>query len=174
KIEALNDNKDRFLIGAFTAMRYGDYSGLENLKHTDKFITKRTKKTGIKVVIPMHWVIREILIRRKNILPVAVSNQKLNDALKELGQLADFTGKVEITVTRGGKQETIRRPKYELITTHTARRSGCTNMYLAGIDIYTIMGFSGHTTEKSFRKYIKIKQEENAQRFLEHPFFKKS
>jgi predicted metal-dependent RNase len=154
-------------------MRYGDYSGLENLKHTDKFITKRTKKTGAKVVIPMHWVIREILERRGNMLPKAVSNQKLNDALKELGQLADITDEIELTVTRAGKQVTTRRPKYELMTTHTARRSGCTNMYLAGIDIYTIMGFSGHTTEKSFRKYIKIKQEENAQRFLEHPFFKK-
>ena len=174
KIEALNDNKDRFLIGAFTAMRYGDYSGLENLKHSDKFITKRTQKTGAKVVIPMHWVIREILERRDNVLPKAVSNQKLNDALKELGRLADLTDEVEITVTRGGKRVTTRRPKYELISTHTARRSGCTNMYLAGIDIYTIMGFSGHTTEKSFRKYIKIKQEENAQRFVEHPFFNKS
>jgi hypothetical protein len=173
KINALNDNKDRFLIGAFTAMRFGDYSGLENLKSTDKFITKRTKKTGAKVVIPMHWVIREILDRRGNLLPKPVSNQKLNDALKELGQLADINDEVELTVTRGGKQVTTRRPKYELITTHTARRSGCTNMYLAGIDIYTIMGFSGHTTEKSFRKYIKIKQEENAQRFVEHPFFKK-
>jgi hypothetical protein len=173
KITALNDNKDRFLIGAFTAMRYGDYSGLENLKHTDKFITKRTQKTGAKVVIPMHWVIREILERRKDVLPAAVSNQKLNDALKELGRLADLTEEVELTITRGGKRVTTRRPKYELISTHTARRSGCTNMYLAGIDIYTIMGFSGHTTEKSFRKYIKIKQEENAQRFIEHPFFNK-
>jgi hypothetical protein len=173
KIDSLNDNKDRFLIGAFTAMRFGDYSGLENLKSTDPFIAKRTKKTGAKVVIPMHWVIREILERRGNLLPKPVSNQQLNDALKELGQLADINDEVELTVTRGGKQVTTRRPKYELITSHTARRSGCTNMYLAGIDIYTIMGFSGHTNEKSFRKYIKIKQEENAQRFVEHPFFNK-
>jgi NACalpha-BTF3-like transcription factor len=121
----------------------------------------------------MHWVIREILERRDNVLPEAVSNQKLNDALKELGKLADITEEVEVTITRGDRRVTVRRPKYALMTTHTARRSGCTNMYLAGIDIYTIMGFSGHTTEKSFRRYIKIKQEENAQRFLEHPFFKK-
>jgi hypothetical protein len=162
KIDALNDNiiNDCFLISAFTAMHYGDCSGIENLKHTDK--TKRTKKIGAKAVIPMHRVISEILERRDNVLPKAVSNQKLNNALKELGPLDDITGEVEITVTHGGKQITTRRPKYELITTHTARSSGCTNMYLAGIEIYTIMGFPGHTTEKSFRKYIKIKQEENA------------
>jgi hypothetical protein len=174
KIESLSDNKDRFLIGAFTAMRFGDYSGLDNLKSTDKTISKRTKKTGVKVIIPMHWVIREILERRGNKLPAPISNNKLNYALKELGQLADLTDDVELTVTRGGSQVTARYKKYELLSTHTARRSGCTNMYLAGIDIYTVMGFSGHTTEKSFRKYIKINQEENAKRFIDHPFFNKN
>ncbi|MDR2653186.1 MAG: site-specific integrase [Prevotellaceae bacterium] len=173
KIAELNDNKDRFLIGAFTAMRYGDYSGIENLKSTDKFISKRTQKTGIKVIIPMHWIIREILEHRNNVLPEFVSNRDLNKDLKLLGKLADINDDVTTTITRGGKKITEAHKKYELIQTHTARRSGCTNMYLAGIDIYTIMGFSGHTTESSFRKYIKIKQEENAQRFVNHPFFKK-
>jgi hypothetical protein len=171
RIAELNDNKDRFLIGAFTAMRYGDYSGIENLKSTDKFISKRTKKTGIKVIIPMHWVIREILERRNDVLPAFVSNSDLNNDLKILGKLADIDNDITVTITRGGKQITETYRKYELIKTHTARRSGCTNMYIAGIDIYTIMGFSGHTTESSFRKYIKIRQEENAQRFVNHPFF---
>ena len=173
RIQSLIDNKDRFLIGAFTAMRFGDYSGLSELRSTDQFISKRTSKTGAKVIIPMHWVIKEILERRDNRLPAPISNQKLNDALKELGKLAGFDDIIEQTVTRGGRKETTRRAKWELFCTHTARRSGCTNMYLAGIDIYTIMGFSGHTTERSFRKYIKIKQEENAKRFVDHPFFNK-
>ncbi|MDR1347345.1 MAG: site-specific integrase [Prevotellaceae bacterium] len=173
KIAELNDNKDRFLIGAFTAMRYGDYSGIENLKSTDKFISKRTQKTGIKVIIPMHRIIREILERRNNILPEFVSNSDLNKDLKLLGKLADINDDFTKTITRGGKRITEVHKKYELMQTHTARRSGCTNMYLAGIDIYTIMGFSGHTTESSFRKYIKIRQEENAQRFVNHPFFNK-
>jgi hypothetical protein len=173
KISSLINNKDRFLIGAFTSMRYGDYSGIENIKSTDKFIAKRTKKTGARVVIPMHWIIREILERRNNVLPNQVSNLKLNEELKELGKLAGINSDVERTITRGGRQITTAYKKYELMSTHTARRSGCTNMYLAGIDIYTIMGFSGHTSEKSFRNYIKIKQEENARRFVNHPFFKK-
>lgn len=173
RITELNNNKDRFLIGAFTAMRYGDYSGIENLKATDGFISKRTQKTGIRVVIPMHWIIRDILEKRNNILPAFVSNRELNKDLKLLGQLADIDEEITVTITRGGKYETTTYKKYELIQTHTARRSGCTNMYLAGIDIYTIMGFSGHTTEKSFRTYIKIKQEENAKRYENHPFFRK-
>jgi hypothetical protein len=171
KIAELNNSRDMFLIGAFTAMRYGDYSGIENLKSTDKFIVKRTKKTGVKVIIPLHWIIREIMEQRNNVLPAFTDNRDLNRTLKILGKLADIDDDIEITKTRGGKRMSTVHKKYELMQTHTARRSGCTNMYIAGIDIYTIMGFSGHTSESSFRKYIKIKQEENAQRFVGHPFF---
>ena len=53
--------------------------------------------------------------------------------------------------------------KWEKVTTHTARRSFCTNMYLIGVPIPTIMAISGHKTEKSFRMYIKASREEHAQ-----------
>ena len=53
--------------------------------------------------------------------------------------------------------------KYEFIMTHTARRSFCTNMYLMGVPVLTIMAISGHKTEKSFRAYIKATGEEHAQ-----------
>ena len=55
---------------------------------------------------------------------------------------------------------TKRVPKYQLIKTHTARRSFCTNAYKAGMDCLDIMALSGHTTEKSFLRYIKVTQEE--------------
>jgi integrase len=53
-------------------------------------------------------------------------------------------------------------PKYDLITTHTARRSFATNLFLSGFPAISIMKITGHKTEKSFMKYIKISQEENA------------
>lgn len=173
KVQFLIDSKDVFLVGAFTAMRFGDYGSLENVRSTDMLISKRTQKTGAKVVIPMHWVVREILERRGNKLPRMVNNKSINRALKELGKLARLDEPVEKTITRGGKKVTSVHKKYELIGSHTARRSGCTNMYLSGIDIYTIMGFSGHKTVSSFQKYIRIRQEENARRYAEHPFFVK-
>ncbi len=173
KIESLTDARDRFLIGAFTAMRFSDYGDIDGLKSTDDFISKRTEKTGTKVVIPMHHVIREILERRNNQLPRPITNQKLNDSLKELGRLAGINENVDITMTKGGMRVTETFKKWELITTHTARRSGCTNMYLAGIDAIAIMGFSGHRTVKSFMKYIRVKQEQNAIRLKDHDFFKK-
>ena len=46
--------------------------------------------------------------------------------------------------------------------THTARRSGATNMYLAGIPTIAIMKVTGHKTEREFMKYIKITEEQTA------------
>jgi len=50
RIQSLIDNRDRFLIGAFTAMRFGDYSGLSELRSTDQFISKRTSKTVFNII----------------------------------------------------------------------------------------------------------------------------
>ena len=153
-------------------MRFSDYSTLKGLTDKDEYITRISEKTGIKTIIPMHPVIREILIRRNNILPPAISNQKMNKQLKVLGELAGITDDVEITTTKvTGKIRGIFK-KYELITTHTARRSGCTNMYLSGIDVIDIMSFSGHKTTKSFMKYIKASQQQIAEKVKDHPFFK--
>ena len=63
------------------------------------------------------------------------------------------------------------RSKHELIQTHTARRSFCTNAYLQGLDTLDIMAISGHKTETSFLKYIKVTREQRAKRIASHPFF---
>ena len=65
-----------------------------------------------------------------------------------------------------------KRPKYEMIKTHTARRSFCTNAYLSGMDTLEIMALSGHKTETNFMKYIKVTARERAKRIAEHKFFK--
>jgi hypothetical protein len=63
-------------------------------------------------------------------------------------------------------------PKHDLIVTHTARRSFCTNAYLAGVDKLDIMAISTHKTESSFMKYIKVTKQQHADRLAAHPFFK--
>jgi site-specific recombinase XerD len=61
--------------------------------------------------------------------------------------------------------------KYELISTHTARRSFATNAYKAGVPTLSIMKITGHTKESTFLKYIKVSAEENADMLKNHPFF---
>lgn len=85
--------------------------------------------------------------------------------------MAGITEAVNINQTRGGLvvQKTV--PKKDLIKTHTARRSGCTNMYLAGIPTLDIMKISGHRTEREFLGYIKVSKEETAATLSLHPYF---
>src|SRR5690606_37209933 len=97
-------------------------------------------------------------------LPHVISNQKLNVYLKELGELVGFDEIISITKTVGGMASHKSYKKFELLTTHTARRSLATNQYLRAIPSRLIMMITGHKTEKSFLKYIKVSAEQEAER----------
>lgn len=166
--------RDLFIIGCYTGLRFSDLSQLrnENLIDNQTKIKIKTVKTGEIVVIPLHKHVRQILEKYDGIPPQVISNQKMNDYLKELGKEADLTDDILINITKGGKKQGEIFKKYELITAHTARRSFATNAYLNDIPSISIMKITGHSTEKAFLTYIKISQEDNANKLINHPFFK--
>lgn len=170
-LESLNEERDRFLFGCFTALRHSDYSRLDALHFKDDIIRIWTVKKDKKVFIPMHHLLRKLLKRRNNILPAPISDQKHNDQIKVIGKLAGINEEVIITKTRGGKRVEIVKPKYKFITSHTARRSGATNMYLAGIDLKFIQDILGHSKIEQTISYIKVSAEDNAKRLINHPYF---
>jgi integrase len=172
KDKQLESIRDLFIIGCYTGLRFSDFSELktENIIDGNK-IKIRTNKTNDVVIIPLHRFIREILKRNNNIIPKAMSNPKMNFYLKHIGSLAKINDVVEFTITKGGKLQKTSKEKCRFICTHTARRSFATNLYLAGVPSITIMKITGHQTEKSFLRYIRISQEENANKLLDHPFF---
>ena len=167
--------RDLFIIGCYTGLRFSDLSQIkpENFIKNGTQLKIRTVKTGETVVIPIHWMIKEILEKYNGQLPRTISNQKMNDYLKELGQKAEFADKIQLNKTQGGKRVTEIKEKWQLITVHTARRSFATNMFIAGVPTISIMKITGHRTERAFMKYIKISQEQNADKLSEHPFFNK-
>ena len=73
--------------------------------------------------------------------------------------------------TSGGIRKEITREKCDMVTSHTARRSFATNAYRAGIPSLSIMQITGHSTESSFMKYIRVSKEENAISLSKHSFF---
>jgi integrase len=131
----------------------------------------QTQKTGVIVVIPLHRYVKEIIDKYEGVPPQNISNQKMNGYLKELGQEAKIKDGTLISLTKGGNRQSIVHEKWKLITTHTARRSFASNAYLAGVPAISLMKITGHHTEKSFLKYIKISQEDNANKLINHPFF---
>ena len=74
--------------------------------------------------------------------------------------IAKINENVIYSRTEGGRRVEYSQPKYELITTHTARRSFASNLLGRGIPKQFIMAVTGHTTEKSFNKYTQAIQKD--------------
>jgi integrase len=172
--EELCKARDLFVIGCYTGLRFSDLSKLDEKNLIDKAtkIKILTQKTAELVIIPLHTYIREILKKYGGKIPEVISNQKMNEHLKDIGKRAKITEKITLHFTKGGEKQSETFLKHDLITVHTARRSFATNAYLSDIPSISIMKITGHRTERAFLTYIKITQEENANKLLHHPFFK--
>jgi integrase len=167
--------RDIFLIGCYTGQRVSDYNGLTcedivTIKDIRYFEIKQ-KKTQRTVHCPLTKEINEILSRYNGCPPKKVPEQKINEYIKDIGQMVGIDEKVYIMEIIEGK--IVKKPisKYKLIGTHTARRSFCTNMYRKKMPVYDIMLFSGHTTEKEFYKYIRISKQDRATQIANSGFF---
>lgn len=165
--------RDLFLIGAYTGLRFSDFSDLrpENITHNGRILTRKAVKTNGRVSIPLNGNVLAMLAKYDGVPPRTITNQKMNDYLKELCRLAGLVERVEVSRTSGGKRQTRYLDKCELVTTHTARRSFATNAYLAGVPTVAIMKCTGHKSEAVFLRYIKVSPEQNALMLLEHPHF---
>ena len=164
--------RDRFLVGCFTALRLSDYSKLTSKNIVGGNIVIKTRKTGANVVIPIHPIVQQVLERNKGEFPPLPSPQSFGATIKRVCRKAGINTDILYERTIGTKIVRKRVKKYTLVSSHTARRTGATNMYLAGIPTFRIMLLTGHTTEQSFFRYIRIEKEENAKTLSEHPFFK--
>lgn len=164
--EKLLNVRNWFIIGCWTGLRISDWGRVKNIdKDIIEITPLKTKFTsGVSVSIPIHPQVKSIIERHG--MPYKISSQRYNDYIKDLFEEAKITNKVY-----GSKREKLKSvgmfPKNELISSHTCRRSFATNSYLMGLDTLTISQITGHTTEKSFLKYIKVTPKQHAKRVLD-------
>lgn len=165
--------RDIFLVGCCTALRYSDYTRLSEENFQQGCIQILTRKTDTKVTIPIHYIVADIISRNKGytFLKYQKSQQNFNCIVKRICKKAGITNKILVERTEGFKKVKRTYKKYELVSSHTARRSGATNMYLAGIPVFRIMLITGHKTQAAFFLYIRIDKHENALELKNHPFF---
>ena len=166
--------RDLFIVGCLTGMRYSDYSTLTSDNIQKDIIIKKTKKTGVTVHVPVHSYIKELLEKYNGELPKDISIQHFNRSIKTICKKIGLTDKVVFTRTVGHNVVTDTYEMWQVISSHTARRSVATNMYNSGrMKTLQIMLITGHTTEKNFFRYIKIGREENAKNISTDLFFRK-
>lgn len=163
-----------FVVGCLTALRYSDYSTLTKDNYQNGYIVKRTKKTNVDVKIPAHDYVKEIFAKYNGSIPCGLCIQYFNKYLKVIMREIGLNDKVTYSFTKGGKLQTVTREKWELISSHTARRSAATNMYLTGrMKTLEIMKLTGHRTEQNFFRYIRLTGDDMARAISGDMYFRK-
>jgi|TARA_R110002050_G_scaffold290419_1_gene444114 integrase len=169
--------RDLFLIGAYTGLRVSDFNNLNenNIFTNNGILFLRIKpKKDIKdkeVIIPLRPEVKAIFKKHNNKPPKTMPDQHINYKIKDVCESAGIDETVYKEQTRSGEKVKIKKLKFEMVKTHTARRSFCTNAYLSGMPAIDIMQISGHSSEKTFLNYIKADALQKAVKISAHPFF---
>jgi integrase len=160
--ERLGEIRDLFIVQCWTGLRISDLSRLERGNIKNGLLTIKTKKTKESVVIPVTEELQEVLNKYPERLPEPPSSQHFNRQLKIICKLAGIDEPTMAETKRNGMTVIAPVPKYELVTSHTGRRSFATNLYRRGIPSSQLMFLTGHKTEAAFMKYIKVSKVDNA------------
>lgn len=158
--------RDIFMVGVYTAQRVSDYNNIapENIvtgPDGEAIIRLRQKKTGTLLSIPVKDELKQILIKYDYKIP-HMTEQSINSCIKEVAKAAGIDSPVSVETTSGGVLRQEIRPKYSMVQSHTARRTGATLMYLAGMDVFNICAVTGHSSIAMLKKYIKADEIDRA------------
>ena len=160
--QALERVRDVFLFQCFTGLRYSDVFNLRRSDIKGDHIEVTTVKTSDSLIIELNDHSRAILEKYKDVefendkaLPV-ITNQKMNDYLKELAELAEINEPVRQTYYKGNERIDEVTPKYALLGTHAGRRTFICNTLALGIPPQVVMKWTGHSDYKAMKPYIDI------------------
>jgi site-specific recombinase XerD len=148
--------KDVFCLGCFTGLRFSDLAELKETNIKEDYIELKTIKTRASLRIPLNKYAKEILKKYDNKAPRVLTNQKMNEYLKEIGQLAEINEQIVLTQYKGAEKLEKKEPKYNFISSHTARRTFVTLSLEKGMRPEVVMSITGHKDYKTFNKYIKL------------------
>lgn len=160
--QALERVRDVFLFQCFTGLRYSDVFNLRRSDIKDDHIEVTTVKTSDSLIIELNNHSKAILDKYKDVafeddkvLPV-ITNQKMNDYLKELAELAGIDEPIRQTYYKGNERIDDVTPKYALLGTHAGRRTFICNALALGIPPQVVMKWTGHSDYKAMKPYIDI------------------
>ena len=168
------DARDIFMVGVYCAGQFQDYAMLseDNISGDGK-LRYAQRKTGQSVVIPCSPRIKEVFDRHGGRCP-AITEQEVNRHIKAVCKAigGPFSDMVEIRTSKGSEIIVEKKRRYELVSCHTARRSGASLLYKSGVPIRVCRFLTGHTTDSMFLNYVKISKEEGADILATSAFFR--
>ena len=167
KIEKLKDLtselelvRDVFIFNCFTGVRVGDLVRLtsDNIDGNYELLIHEAHKTGIKVIQPLNkkaiQLIKKYHGKYPTLMPFIWLN-KYNAGIREIAEIAGIDAKV--IKFENGKPK--KKPKYELMSSHTARKTFIVNALELGVDPIRVMAWVGHQNWSSFQHYRTTREE---------------
>lgn len=153
--------RDCFIVGVYCAGRFQDYSRLSEDNIVDGKLRYVQRKTGETVIIPCSPRIREVFKRNGGRVPKITEQEvgrEIKKICKDIG--GSFNEVVEIHKTRGSRSFVEAHARHELVSTHTARRTGASILYKSGVPARLCRFLTGHTTDSMFLNYVKVTKDE--------------
>ena len=154
--------RDVFLFCCYSGLRYSDVYNLRRSDIKPDHIEVTTIKTADSLIIDLNDHSKALLEKYKDLhfedhkaLPV-ISNQRMNDYLKELAELAGIDDPVRETYYKGNERIDTVTPKYALLGTHAGRRTFICNALSLGIPAHVVMKWTGHSDYKAMKPYIDV------------------
>lgn len=156
--------RDMFCFMAFTSLRYSDFSRLKVSDVYDDHIELYTEKTDVMLSIPLISYAKALVEKYKGMgknglmFPV-ISNQKLNDYIKEAAQEVGLDRQVvQVSYSGNTKHETVDK-LCDILSCHDARRTFVCNSIHLGIPQSVVMKCTGHSDFRAMRPYIEVADE---------------
>ena len=158
----LDPVRDIFLFCCFSSLRHSDAYNLRRSDIKGDHMDVTTIKTADSVSIELNDTTKAILAKYKDVpfpgdraLP-PYTNQAMNRSLKDLCQLAEINEPIRITTFKGNVRKDTVHPKWELVGTHTGRRTFIVHALSLGIAPNVVMKWTGHSDYKAMKPYIDI------------------
>jgi integrase len=167
----LDTIRDWFVIDCYTGLRISDLQVLGKQNYANGMITISNKKTGEKVVVPVHPAVKKIRTKH-NGFPPPVTDFQINRYIKSIARSAKIDKDVLTSITKGGVQVNEYKKKHDLVTCHTARRSFITNLLKSGVSETLVMKLTGIKAYQTMKRYNKMTADEAAEVMKGHEFFK--
>jgi len=150
----LEQVRDLFLVACYTGQRFSDLNKINQSNIIDNnYISIRQQKTNEPLTLPLLDSVRIILEKYDYKLP-KISNVKYNEYIKEVAGKCESLKQVYST-----ENDT---PRFQMVSSHTARRTFVTLNYGKGVDLDTLKLGTGHKQTKTLQKYIKMNDKQKA------------
>lgn len=151
--EELDKVRDLFLFCCMTGMRFSDALKFNSGNVDGDRIVFTTQKTNDTLTIPLNLTLQALIDKYGGIMP-KMDIQPYNRHLKTICRMAGIDTPIKNVHYRGNKRIEETKPKYDMISSHSARKSFVSNSLMVGTPISVVMSMTGHKSFQSLQSYV--------------------